>query len=284
LKLSVFYDHAVQAARQSGQPIEKVLAAFKRAGIDAVEMDYETARGQILSIGGLLGEAGLEISGFYYNHNFNWNPSIESSKEMVDLASTLDVHRILMVPGFLDEEDVPALNGVHNDYQKTAAYMDGDSEIQNMKQALTDLSAYARKRGVILSLEDYDLITSPYSQINELLWFIGKVPGLGITFDTGNFAFSKEDSLLAFEALKDHIVHVHLKDRAHLVGGSPADNRTFLAPAPVGDGYLPVGLLIRRLKQIGYDGYLVIEHFDLKDELDSVLRSAAYVKNVLSFT
>lgn len=284
MKLSVFYDHAQEAARQSGLPLEEVLAAFKKAGIDAVEMDYETARSQFLSVGGLLGQAGLEISGFYYNHNFNWNPSIESSKEMIDLASMLDVHRVLMVPGFLDEEEAPALSGVHNDYGKTAAYMDSDSEIQNMKQALTDLSAYAKQRDVVLSLEDYDKATAPYSQINQLLWFTRHVPGLGITFDTGNFAFSKEDSLLAFEALKDHIVHVHLKDRAHRAGADPADNQTFLAPAPVGSGYLPLGLLIRRLKQSGYDGYLVIEHFDLEDQLENVLTSAAYVKNVLSFT
>lgn len=36
---------------------------------------------------------------------------------------------------------------------------------------------------------------------------------LKFTLDTGNFAYSDEDAVQAYEVLKDYIVHVHCKDR-----------------------------------------------------------------------
>lgn len=39
MKLSVFYDHILQAAEQTGKNVPELLAEAKNAGIDAVEIN-----------------------------------------------------------------------------------------------------------------------------------------------------------------------------------------------------------------------------------------------------
>ena len=63
------------------------------------------------------------------------------------------------------------------------------------------------------TLEDFDGPVQPFARMYQLLWFMENVPGLKFTLDTGNFAYSDEDAVQAYEVLKDYIVHVHCKDR-----------------------------------------------------------------------
>ena len=51
-----------------------------------------------------------------------------------------------------------------------------------------------------------------------------------------------------------------------------------LLPVAAGDGYIPVGALVERLLQNGYDGYFAIEHFDAPNQRESILRSAAFLR------
>jgi L-ribulose-5-phosphate 3-epimerase len=48
------------------------------------------------------------------------------------------------------------------------------------------------------------------------MWFMENVPGLGLTFDTGNFVLRECDVLEAYGLLSEYIVHVHCKDRVRL--------------------------------------------------------------------
>ncbi|MDE6983084.1 MAG: sugar phosphate isomerase/epimerase [Lachnospiraceae bacterium] len=189
------------------------------------------------------------------------------------MAHRLGVSRVLIVPGFLDPEEAKALHSASGDYFAVHRLMEQSLCIQSMKNALTELTQYAKPLGVEVTLEDFDDMRAPCSRINELLWFMRSVPGLKCTFDMGNFAFGYENVMEAYALLRKYIVHVHCKDR-----GSEGNG---LKSVPTGSGYIPVAQLVRKLKETDYRGYLSIEHFGELDQLAAVGQSAHFLKAVV---
>lgn len=75
---------------------------------------------------------------------------------------------------------------------------------------------------------------------------------VGATVDTGWFATQRYDPARAIEELGARVVHVHLKDVAHV--GEP--HRT----AAFGAGVVPLRECVDALRRIGYRGAISIEH------------------------
>lgn len=92
------------------------------------------------------------------------------------------------------------------------------------------------------------------------------VPGLGLVFDTANMLPHGDEPVSAYQALKAHIVHVHLKDVA-LIGGKEGetywekaqDGRGMRCVA-WGQGVIPVKALYRQMLEDGYSGLFAIEY------------------------
>lgn len=68
-------------------------------------------------------------------------------------------------------------------------------------------------------------------------------------FDPANFVQSKQDTLYAYENLKEYIAYMHIKD-AKFIDGS-------VVPVGLGDGN--VEEILKRLFDKGYDGFLSLE-------------------------
>ena len=215
----------------------------------------------------------MEVASIYQFYDLRDRADISVAKEQIDMAHQLGVKHILIVPGFLDEEEAKALHRVSGDYFAVERFMEQNLCVQAMKEALTELTQYAKPLGVDVTLEDFDDIKSPYSRMNELLWFMRNVPDLKCTFDMGNFAFGYENVMEAYELLKRYIVCVHCKDR-----GSEGNG---LKSVPTGSGYIPVAQLVRRLKEDHYRGYLSIEHFGDLDQLAAIEQSAHFLKAIV---
>ena len=199
-KLSVFYEHILQACEQSGKTIPEVLAFCREQGISAVEMNYSLFTSEKEVIAPMLSNAGL------------------------------------FVAGALETAEAAELAACSSTYEATSTFMAENKSIQNMVHALSSLAEYAALRGVSITLEDFDGFLQPFARTYPLLWFMEHVPGLRYTLDIGNFAFSDEDVSYAAWLLKDYIVHVHCKDRAE----SPLVHGRFcrgLGQTPAGTGY-----------------------------------------------
>lgn len=275
MKLSVFYDHIVQAHKQTGKSISEILKLCRSIGIEGVEMEYTLFSQDRDAICSMLSEAGLSISCFYDFFEFQKCENLSKAENMLGTASELGVFRVLFVPGALEAQEAAELSSCST-YESTSCFMDHNPSIQSMKRALSSLTAYAKKFKVTVTLEDFDGFVQPFSRMNQLLWFMKNVPNLHYTLDMGNFAFGNEDVVLAAELLKDYIVHVHCKDRAldPFVRGEFCRG---LGPSPAGGGYIPIKELISKLKEWGYDGYLAIEHFGAKDQISFMRESAAFL-------
>jgi len=125
----------------------------------------------------------------------------------------------------------------------------------------------AAATGVTVTIEDFENGSSPLSGVQEMLWYLEKIPGLMCTFDTGNFITHGEDLFEAWEALKDRVVHVHCKDRGEGV-------------VSFGGGQLPCAEILRKMKADGYGSYGAIEHYGAADQLSCLLRSAGFIKGL----
>lgn len=277
MKISVFYDHITQAMEQANRSLDDLLGEIKKDGIDGVEINYSQFARDKSNILSALGKAGLQISCIYESYDWGNDSNIEQAKKQVCLAKENGVSNILVIPGFLTEQEAALLNNCSKSYEETASFMEKSESIQNMKRALTELTDYAAQTGVFVTLEDFDQETAPFSQMNQLKWFMENVPELRYTLDTGNFAYSDENVEAAYELLSDKIVHVHCKDRG--IQGEPKGKfHRGMRVCAVGQGYIPIKELVRKIEAKGYGGFFAIEHFDAPDQMAYIKESAAYLR------
>ncbi len=97
------------------------------------------------------------------------------------------------------------------------------------------------------------------------LRLIDEVPGLKLIFDTGNPVFQRDrskpepypwqDPLEFYNAVKEHVVHVHIKDCLKPVDGNDEPEQYTLP----GDGQARLPKILSALHADGYDGAFAIE-------------------------
>ncbi len=282
MELSVFYEHIEEAAKQSGRPVAEVLDIVSSAGIRLVEIDSLRLENEYDRIMPLLENSGINISCIYKTFDFvvtdDVAAEIRKAQQLADMAVECHSPRILIVPGFVTEGGTV------------------DDKVYNkVSECVSRTAKYAKANGIQTVMEDFDNEYSPCRNIEGLLKISQSVPELGIAFDTGNFRYSCEDVLEAYDALKDRIVHVHLKDRMYRTDNkSDIDDTKYagdiavamdgvqMYSCAVGDGHIPIAQVINKLKAKGYDGVYAIEHFGAHNQLQSILKSADYIRRIVN--
>ena len=113
-------------------------------------------------------------------------------------------------------------------------------------------AARAEKAGVILGLEnEHSCYLGTGREIAQVIKAVNS-PGLKAVWDPGNaFCAGEVPYPDGYEAVKDCIVHVHVKDVV-----SEDDKPKFVC---IGDGKIDYDGQLHALKEDGYDGYLSLE-------------------------
>ena len=101
-KLSVFYEHILQACEQSGKTIPEVLAFCREQGISAVEMNYTLFASEREVIDPMLSDAGMVKSCIQKNFDLSLNTDLGRAQQMLDTAASQQVSRVLFVAGALE--------------------------------------------------------------------------------------------------------------------------------------------------------------------------------------
>ena len=263
MKLSVFYDHILQAAEQTGKSVLDLLLEAKNAGIDAVEINMTYLR-EHKETYALLKTAQLAVSCVYEFYAMDSRDETERARHHVATAQKAGSAKILVVPGFFPEAASSYATCIH-DYGQTAAFLDHNEKAQRMAQGMAKLVAMAKAENIQTVIEDFDSIDSPIACVNGMRWFLEQIPDLRVAFDTGNFIIHHENIFTAWEALKDKVTHIHCKDRGE-------------QPVAVGDGYIPMREILGEILASGYKGYFAIEHFDAADQERCMISSAQFLK------
>lgn len=125
---------------------------------------------------------------------------------------------------------------------------------------------FAEQYGIKMGLENH-----PEKTPDEVIEKVGPFsPWIGAAIDTGWFATHGYDVVQAVKELKDHLVHIHLKDIKQI---GAHDSCT------LGDGVVNVKAVLRTLKELDYQGAVTIEHEPHHyDPTDDVVESLNRVK------
>lgn len=280
MELSVFYDHILEAAHQTGKNTLEILKCCHAFGINGLEMNFSFFDKNKKNVCSELADSEMKISCIYETFDFGKNKDISKGKRMIEAVAEIKAPRILVIPGEIESWEAAELSACSDSYDTTEQYMNQSASIQNMQCALTELVEYAIKAGIQVTLEDFDGFMHPFARINQLLWFMKHVQGLKYTLDMGNFSFSNEDVVKAADILREYIVHVHCKDRkeSQYVKGEFCKG---LGQCAAGEGYIPIAKLVKYLKKSGYNGYLAIEHFGVQNQIVYIEKSANYLKKLI---
>ena len=111
---------------------------------------------------------------------------------------------------------------------------------------LAEVVDEANDLGIVIVLENHEDFTGP-----ELVQVIEKVDhqSLKILYDYGNSQMVLEDPDLALTAVLPHVHSVHFKD--HVMISAEHASQLTVAGVPIGDGFLPLESLTRRLLDQG---------------------------------
>lgn len=292
MRISVFFDHVREASEQTGLGLAEALMEARSFGITALECSLESLLEDVEGRKELFEKCDMRVSSVYAVVDFVNADSAESAYKLVDTAAEFGADKVLVVPGFVpidgkyvSSPDEGEVAHGRRECLKKATRMVGTPQMENMARNLNELCEYAVRKGVTVTMEDYDDASAPFASDVQLKWFLDHVPELYICFDTGNFMYADVDELGAFELLKSRIRHVHLKDRSLKVceGETPKETVTGkeMYASPVGKGCIHMEEIIHGLKEIGYDDTLAIEHFGALDQLEFMKESARWIKETI---
>ena len=180
------------------------------------------------------------------------NPEkIEYLKKCADLAKELDCNVLTTHLGVVPaSKDVP--------------------RYQVMLDACKEIAAYAYPMGIYLAIE-----TGPESGATLRAFIDDCGDGVGVNFDPANFVMvGADDELNAVKILGDKIVHTHASDGRNLKPIVPEDfyhqfaegGLEWMATAnicvdlPLGEGVVRWPEYLTLLKEVGFKGFLTIEH------------------------
>lgn len=267
MKKAIFYHHLVEASEQSGKPLYEVIRYARSLGIEWAEVDFAVLSEDI-SAAELLKKEGVGISSIYAFYDFGNNPDGSVGFPQIDCAKTVGCDKIMIIPGFYTSDKREQI----------------EKERGNMLAAMREMCKYAAANGITPTIEDFDDAKSPIATAEQMLWFAERIPELKITFDTGNFMFSGQDELDAFELLKNIIVHVHCKDRSLEIKPKCEVKATVdgknMYPSAVGEGCIKMKEIIEQLERRGYNGIYTIEHFGAENQLKYMKKSVKFLGGV----
>lgn len=241
-KLSTFSVHLMAAAEAKGVSVGEMAKEVKSWGITGVDL-WLGNDGKVVDE---ILAAGLKPAAVIAFAEFDDGPSTEVCEEAIAYAKKVGCNRIMIVPGFVNDGET-----------REAVW---DKMIENLRNFVRGASA----AGIDVVLEDFDHEKGLIGSAEHLRRTFEAIPEVGLAFDTGNFAFWKDDPVAVLKEFLPRVRHVHMKDRDPEI---PANSTA------TGKGTIPIREIYDILQENGYDGWYTIECFNVKDTYSTVRES-----------
>lgn len=274
MRMNIFLEHIFEAAQQRGISFENALSEARKMGYSGMECDLWRLSDRE-SVRKTFEACGMHAASVYSMYDFLGDApekSLDAMKRHLETAAYFGADKVLAIPGFFRDGD-----------DREACYA-------RFAEQLSVMCGLAAEYGITVTLEDFDDAASPCCDSAGLERLMKSVPGLRTTFDTGNSAYVLEDPSAAYERLKPHVIHAHLKDRSRDISRRSPDGSNAkqdlsgaeMYPCETGGGYVGVEALVKRMILDGYAGGFSVEHFGAADQLEYMRRSAENVKRWIS--
>jgi sugar phosphate isomerase/epimerase len=228
------------------RPLEDEVRFAAEAGFDFIDLTLEPPGTWPPDAARL--RVALERSGLPAVGHTAWFLPIASPFDAVRRAAQAALREAIDV---FSELGVTVVN-VHPDHRSSPPGDPADLRRRNA-EAIAVLAGHAAGRGVTLAVEN---MGSGFGTAADLAAVLDAAPGAGFHLDVGHANLVTEanggstfDALLA--TLGHRLVHVHASDNA-----GDADRHL-----PLGAGTIDWPQVVRRLREVGYDGTVTLEVF-----------------------
>lgn len=273
-ELNIFLEHIYEACSQRDITTEQMLTEAREMGYTGLECDLWRLEDKE-NMKSLFDSCGMRAAAVYSFYDFPHDSPEESLKKILahlEAAACFGAEKVMAIPGFIQPGE------------------DRDEVFSRCCEGLSLMCRHAREYGITVLVEDFDDINSPCRDISGLERLLNGADGLRLTFDTGNFAYMREDAFEAYTRLKPYISHVHLKDRSRDASRANADHSnaqpdisgTEMYPCETGSGYIGIEALVKQMIQDGYTGDFSVEHFGAVDQTEYMRKSAENVRKWIS--
>lgn len=254
MKLIVFYSVAAQISKESGLPLEKVYDLLKETGFSGIEPLVWGETGNDMKAFRQKAEAsGLSVPSCAGVFPFYRDGDMDKGKKFIEAAAELGAQNALILPS------PPPENASRYEAREMMAGM------------ITRLCDFGERCGIQLSMENFSHLQCPFSLTDDFEFLLREIPKLRMNFDTGNFIWVNEspsEAIDRFIAVRNQpFSHVHMKNYSYdryndngNAAGYSLDGKVFYSYPTVGGGLTDLGYICRKLKEIGYDGYVSIEN------------------------
>lgn len=265
---------------------ETALGFAAEAGLECVEVQarpgsaLDEARrepGGVERIREVLERYGVRVCGFLFTLNY-LAPGEEGEqaraylREMIDLAAALGVPAVSTTTGRLRDADFR-------------------TNLERYVRVWRPIVRYAAEQGVRIVHENcpHDPCSSPNLALNPVWWnaLFEALPAdnLGLEYDPSHLIWQGVDCLEAIRATGPKIFSVHAKD-------CEVDRRKLAQVGYLGDGWWQYRIpgagevdwvkVFLRLREVGYDGDVLIEHedpaFGMERMLEALVLSVRYLR------
>lgn len=145
---------------------------------------------------------------------------------------------------------------------------------RDLLTTVREIADFCGSNGLVFAME------TGQETAEAMLQFIKDVGrnNVKVNFDPANMIlYGTGGALEAVEVLRDHIVHVHVKD-----GLSPDENGKLGTEVLLSEGEVGIREYVRKLVEIGYKGPLVIEREAGNDRISDIKRGKELLEEILA--
>ncbi len=249
-------------------------AEIKADGVELLDVFWRDIESELPQVEAKLKETGLPVACYSTGNNFA-NPDAE--------ARQADIQRMRQAIDMAVRFGAPVVRVFAGDLAEGVAYEQARTWIV---EGLKSVVPYAEEKGIRLALENHGLMAGKGQQVKELIQSVGS-DVLGSTFDCGNFLLVEDTPEAAIEILLPYVYHVHFKD----FRPAPEDfdgpsykglGGTHLVGTIAGEGMVDLEVILGRLQQHGYDGWLAVEFEGLEEPREGTKESLQNLRTVLA--
>ena len=238
---------------------EEVIQFYGTLGIDGVDIrDCYWGDWPVAQIKTMLDDNGLKIVSYENDVDLALPSPVERSKavdrvkSLLDRTAELGAGLFMLFPGCV-KEGVPT----------------GELK-KHMIEALAACAAHAESIGVTVGFENIDYepwrpLHGTSAQCRQIIEQVDS-PALRFILDACAALFVDEHPVEMLKALAPYLVHVHLKNSRPVMPGEKVQRTratvsgVTLTGTVLDGGLVEIPAVLDELKEIGYDGYLMIEY------------------------
>ncbi len=241
-------------------PLESCLADIRDVGFDGVELGGKFPR-RADRLAPLLKQYDLELVGGWYSSNL-LTRSVED--EIDAMQDHLALLKAMKCSVFIVAETSNAIHGDRNEPMRDQPTLGGE-DWRMFCERMSALGDYLHGEGLRLAYHHH--LGTSVEKKPDLDKFLALTnDNVGLTLDVGHAAGGGVDAAEIIAGYPSRIVHVHCKDIRRSVFDGVRDRGSsfldgvlegmFTVP---GDGDVDFEPVFRALKQIGYEGWIIVE-------------------------